>query len=623
MIDCPSVPTVVPRAAPWANWDGAILANHLVDAFSRLEARRQACHDAAMPRLDWMFRGRRYEWHVVGGLVVLTIGLGVHGFWSFLASVGDFRSPLHVLYLTAQLFTMNSGAIPAPIPWSLELARILAPSLAAYTAARALLSVFAEQVLLYRVQLLHRHTVICGLGDKGWRLALACRARGDEVVVIELDPLNRQLASAREAELHVLVGDARDSAMLRLAGVDRAARIISVCAVDSVNADIAGKARQLHVSTDKEPLDCIAHVGNLELYGLLKDRELAETENTLFRLDFFNVVERAAHVLLDLHEVRASRHLLMCGWSPLTEALLLTLAQAARLRDPTAPAPHVTLLDADANEHLAAFQARHPGVIAHCVFQALPIGANAPEFFRAAYLFDSNRASCFDAVLVLYELEETSLQVGMTLAHHLRPDNVPIRVASLGNHEITGLFDPNDVWQPVPLLDRACELGSVLGGTHEQLARALHSRYQQNCAAAGETPSSNPSMRQWADIPEYLRESNRLQADHIATKLSLVGFRLAPLTASNEPPITFSMEQIEALAEIEHGRWVDEKRAAGWKLGPQKDDAKKITPHLVAWEDPHLAEFVRARNRDTIRDLPSLLADAGFRLAPMGPSQLK
>jgi hypothetical protein len=56
-------------------------------------------------------------------------------------------------------------------------------------------------------------------------------------------------------------------------------------------------------------------------------------------------------------------------------------------------------------------------------------------------------------------------------------------------------------------------------------------------------------------------------ADHIATKLEAVRCHIVPLTALEGDAFAFAPAEVEQLAEMEHERWVAERRAQGWTRG--------------------------------------------------------
>jgi hypothetical protein len=77
----------------------------------------------------------------------------------------------------------------------------------------------------------------------------------------------------------------------------------------------------------------------------------------------------------------------------------------------------------------------------------------------------------------------------------------------------------------------------------------------------------------------------------------------------------FSNEQIEILAEMEHGRWVVERLLAGWTYGQIRDDQRKIRPQLISWAD--LPEAEREKDRESVRKTPQKLADAGYEIVKL------
>ena len=64
------------------------------------------------------------------------------------------------------------------------------------------------------------------------------------------------------------------------------------------------------------------------------------------------------------------------------------------------------------------------------------------------------------------------------------------------------------------------------------------------------------------------------------------------------------------LSRHEHVRWMDTLLAAGWRYGVALDDARHPHDQLKPWED--LDEANRAKDRDAVREIPRMLAVAGF-----------
>jgi hypothetical protein len=147
--------------------------------------------------------------------------------------------------------------------------------------------------------------------------------------------------------------------------------------------------------------------------------------------------------------------------------------------------------------------------------------------------------------------------------------------------------------------------------TNEIVAQAIHSAYVMEQQKAGKTIETNPSMRSWEELPETLRRSNRNQADHICTKLRAVNCEMRRKKDRDPETVQFTPEEIEFLAEMEHDRWVEEREGDGWTYAPgDKNIEKKTSPYLRPWNE--IPEDVKDYDRNTVRDLPIFLAEAGF-----------
>jgi RyR domain-containing protein len=165
---------------------------------------------------------------------------------------------------------------------------------------------------------------------------------------------------------------------------------------------------------------------------------------------------------------------------------------------------------------------------------------------------------------------------------------------------------------PFSVLDRACRAESLLSGTrNEVLARAIHAEYVHKQRSDGESPTTNPSMVGWDELPETLRESNRRQADQIGPKLTMIGCSLAPRTDWQAPLLELTPEEVEFLARVEHDRWRAERLLDGWTYADApKDLARKTSPFLAPWD--RIPEDQRDYDRNTVRNLPGFLAEAGL-----------
>jgi hypothetical protein len=146
--------------------------------------------------------------------------------------------------------------------------------------------------------------------------------------------------------------------------------------------------------------------------------------------------------------------------------------------------------------------------------------------------------------------------------------------------------------------------------TRETIARAIHEDYRQ--AEANKARGQEPSMAEWEELLDDLKESNRQQADHIIEKVQRIGYYVHKVNSRNATPIIFTKDEVEIMAEMEHARWNDERIRNGWQLGEKKDAIRKTSPYLVPWSQ--LPDKVKEWDRHTVRNIPKLLAGVGIEI---------
>ena len=89
------------------------------------------------------------------------------------------------------------------------------------------------------------HYVVCGLGGVGIQIARQLHQQGHEVVIIESDPNNRYIHSARSKGIPVIIEDASISSSLKAVNIKRAISLIAVTSRDTTNLEISLTAKAL------------------------------------------------------------------------------------------------------------------------------------------------------------------------------------------------------------------------------------------------------------------------------------------------------------------------------------------------------------------------------------------
>ncbi len=573
---------------------------------------------------------RTHRWWVVAVLGGTGLILGYVGFDKYFAQRGEIATPWDIVYLVFQLVKLSSGAPPGHIPWELSLARFLLPAVSGYAALAALALVLRDQIQRARLRFVRGHTIVCGLGRLGTLVATEFARQGHRVVIIDLDRDNPNLEACRQAGAVALFGDAARPELLQAAGVERARVLLAVCGSDATNAEVAAVARRLVRGRRRTPLVGIVRVSDPRLTELLRDTLFSAKCADDIRLEMTNFEDLAARAVVRAHPVPEAvpggqaPHVAILGDGPLATSLILRLARSWRSRPAGAGERlRITFISPEAEAVAGQLAAWCPHLARVCELRPVALSAT-PQGLAQAAIDAGADDRVLASVYVCLEDNAAGLAAGLALERRLAGGAAPIIVCVEDERGLarllreTGWFASRTGRLTVfPLLEHVGQVEVVLGGTHELVARAIHEDYLRAQSARGDTLASNPSLVEWRDLPESLREANRRQADHIHAKLEALGCGLAPLTDWDAEAFTFAPDEIERLSQLEHVRWMDESRLAGWRYAPgAKDPARKTHPSLVAWEA--LPEGEKDKDRQAARSLPRLLTIAGLQIHRRG-----
>ena len=124
------------------------------------------------------------------------------------------------------------------------------------------------------------HYIICGLGGIGFTIVQQLHSQGYEVVVLESDPHNRFLHSARSLGVPVLVESASLAATLKKVNIERAESLIVVTSNELTNLEIALTAKAI--------------APEVKIILRSADSQLARSIQEVFALDYvFSPIELA------------------------------------------------------------------------------------------------------------------------------------------------------------------------------------------------------------------------------------------------------------------------------------------------------------------------------------------
>ncbi|MFO8035829.1 MAG: NAD-binding protein [Anaerolineales bacterium] len=591
-----------------------------------------------MPSSFKTFRKRiRIWWSDTCWLVLIVLGLtglflGFIGFQKYGAAIQEDHTFLDNLFLTLGLISMETGDVSGPVSWELQVARFLVPGVTAYTAILAFTTLFMEQTDRIRLWFIRDHILICGLGRKGFRLAKQFLKQGKAVVIIEKDESNDWVESIRSSGAIVIQGDATDPELLKKVNLNRAKCVISVLGDDGKNAQVAVQADKLSRDRKVGTLTCIIHIFDAKLWGLLREKELHAHHNSHFRLELFNIFDRGARLMLQdnppwsISPPSDPIRVLIVGLGKMGQRLIVATARGWRMRNPDPRRKiHITGLDLDAEQKCNSLLTNYPQLPEVCILEALEMDILSPAFDRLGAHFTQDHTCDLNLVYVCLDDESFSLQTGLRLNYQLRKYHIPIVLRMAESGGLSMLLAEDESGQDTfgnlrifDLLDQTCTAEILQRGTHEILARNLHAAYLEGLEKSATSGQREDTRLTWEQLSPSQKERNRQQADRIPTVLAAAGYRIAPLRDWEADLFQFSegesgdKDEVALMAPVEHELWRQNFIQEGWRWGPEKDPEKKTHPNLVPWEE--LPPSEREKNGKFIRDLPRILARAGFQI---------
>jgi hypothetical protein len=549
---------------------------------------------------------------VFAGIGLLALILGYLG----LSRLEPGQRHVDLIYAALQLFVLEFAPTePGPYPMILEIARFAAPVVTIYAFVEAGRLIFAAEVRRFRVWSAHGHVIVCGDTLLAATLARQVRAAGHRVVAVRSGG-PESTGPVGPGPLRV-IGDARDADVLRSAGIGRASALYACTGDSAANTAIALAARRLARAAGR-PLSAYAQVSDPDLCLALQARYLGLPQPPGLRLDFFNVDDLAARTIFAEEPLRAiggrPPRVLVIGGTAFGRAVVIEVARRWRRLDPDgADRLHLVLVDDDATRTVEQLAYRYPFLTRVCHLTPHEEDVSTLRAGRA-----------FDRVFICYDDEELALKTALTSewlwygggrSVVVRLDRLAALREAFGGASGDPLLDEmSGTLRLYGVVEGASDPAAIGDDLVERLARVIHDSYEAARRRHGDRPDTNLSMVAWEDLPETLQRANRAQAQDIGRKLRAVGCMLSPRVG---PGVEYALGdgEVDRLAVMEHERWYAERVAAGWRYDDSRDDHRLLHPSLRDWSE--LPDDSRQKNYDAVRELPAILADAGFRIVRM------
>ena len=560
----------------------------------------------------------RFRWWLLGGVWLLALVLGYEGFRRHFAAANQPATSWDLLYLTLQLFVMESGGETGALSWQLQAARFLAPAVSVYTALQALALIFREQLEELMMRFLRHHVIICGLSLRGLWLAKAFCRQGHKVIVIDQSSDNENTDQFKEVGALVVIGNPAYPDVLRMARIQTASLIIAIYEDSGVNAEIAAAAEGLVSGREDDPLRCIVQIVDSHLFRLLRLREHEMWKDDSVRLEFFDMFEQGARLIVGQYPpfpdtLQGTPHVLIIGAGRMGESVLVQIARKWRHReDANGKRVEVTILDRSMDERLKYLGVLYPLIDMMCDVRAITMDVTSLEFYEGKFFKDPQVVNNLTAIYVCLDNDSLGMDTALSLLESTRGLDVPIVVRM--RHQrglallINGSSDTGTDFsrvKPFGLYDSIWSPDLILGGIHEDLAKALHLEHCRfGFVGEGEGDIRNSL---WIDLDDEIQEAFRHQSAQIINELQAAGYALEPLRSWDRDGRSFAPEEVEIMAKMRHD----------YLVGQYKNDRRAYFPHcgLIYREGPptptrweRREERTKEIYRETVKQFTDFLA---------------
>lgn len=568
-----------------------------------------------------------FFWILLIVLFIFSLTAGIFGYQKYFSINGEEFRAGRAIYRTLQLFTLEGGDLEGTIPCILQAVRFSAPFTTILAIVMALLEIFSEQWKLFRVRRMRNHVVIVGFGMKGKNIMKDCQKENKKVLVIDNDPQNPNLASIKSKRCRLLIGDATITNILKKARVTKAKSVFLLMGEDTrqvksyfVIAQLFTEKQKKRIlpvrlfnkliarfrKKEKPSLQLFMHLRNKEFLHTMRSQDVVKKASKYITLRIFNVYENSAIELFANNPPDGSGiklnsqqyvQMIIMGLGQTGEALALQTAYTGHYLN--GMRPRVLIIDRLANQKVPEFLERYPTYQKYCKLKHLNLDTHSPQLIRhvISYLDQPNALT---TMVVCFDESEYNILLGQQLQDlKSGEENRKFEVfARINDAKLLSTLAKE--LKPFALPSTAYSKEIIMEeGSQDNLAKKIY-----------ETFHKDEKNMDWEALNQEDKDSNRKAADHLGVKMRGIGCKIKDKDPEgSDNPATFSKEEIELLARLEHKRWCAEKFLAGWIYDQKDNDNERKNSKLVEWKK--LPNEIKEKNRKAIKDIPDVLHKSG------------
>ena len=588
-------------------------------------------------------------WGIIVVIFMLVMVLGSIGFSINLTEIDKDKSYNFstLLFMAAQLLTLQSGAQPDPLNWQLETARWLAPLVLSVGLIQTLLIRFRKQFQTLIVRFEKKHNIIGGFGVKGNFIFDDLINQGEVVVVIDKTLSPEDIQKIDHAGGYYLDRDLTNSDSFYGINLEKCRRVFVTCGQDIINIQIANVIKHSLENKRKDPWYISLIVVIYTLIRLAfgkteieKDKKLAvyiechdprvfegilrnKTQFTFADFHRFNPIINGARFLFDNYfktipmtpNSTKKVNLVILGFNPETNALVLQLARLGHYANNLKPI--VTVFDSNAKLWKEEILFRYPQILNIIDVEIFDINPDSHSArISLSELISNNERLIY--IIIKNKIEEKILSIGMECRELTKGKKIPILLVLKSNDILKSMLedDGKSEIQALSIIEIGCKTDNIYKDKLDELAKVIHEKYRNDLEKENEElvkqkkdKKVRDANKPWEDLEEHFRQGNRDQADHISIKLRTLNYETFQSENNALTKIDFKDSEIEMLAKMEHARWCANRWLEGYILAEKTDDGnttpQKTHINLVPWDK--LDDATKNYDKQPVLNMPELL----------------
>jgi len=523
-------------------------------------------------------------------LSLSIIGIGI-GFCGFHCQGSDGISDS--FYKTFQFFILHSTEHNVEL--LINISRWLIFAVFLFVSGSLIFTiVLPEQLTFLKIKLRYcNHIIICGLAEQS--LQIADKYSNEQLVFIDNKANNPLHRSLRNPKAKLIIGDPNSADILKIAKIHKAKDVFVFTDNDKKNVEIAQTAFSVVENENrKQSLRCFVLIADHELKTLLEETTLFKYKTKNFDGILFNANEIGIKYGICMHidkilpaKMKTSPEILIVGLTEKAENVIFNLAHCLTMQRETV---RFTIVEKD-ETIVNSFRKKY-----HYLWGFVEINF-------AEEIENICTEKTFDSILICTESQTEAIKQAVAIRYILGVNTPNILVfcdeADTFNKVLNkaGKLNEKGEKEVFPLKDKTIFLINLFEETADYvfvLDKFIEEKARMTHRFWNKLYGDN---KEYDEMSGHFRQSNRNQIlDNFLRVFIALG---KSFHAAQDCLVSFTDNDKETLAIMEHRRWMIEKYENGWQLGERvKPDEFKRHDCLIMWDE--LPEHQKKKDFDAI-----------------------